>query len=273
MDFRPIGIFDSGLGGLSAVKEIANILPNESIVYFGDTGRVPYGTKSNETIIKYASQDEAFLLSKGVKIIIAACGTVSSVARVTGENLGVPFLGVVEPSAQEAIKSTKNKKIGVIGTSATVKSGSYEKAIKSIDESVEVYSVACPLFVSIVEQGWIEKDDEIALLTAKRYLKPLIDKGVDTLILGCTHFPLISGTIASVMGENVTLISSGGATAKAAAKLLKENDMLNDGKESFKEFYVSDSVEGFSSTAKLFLEQDSPMNVTQIGIENYGKKD
>ncbi len=273
MDIRPIGIFDSGLGGLSAVKEIAKILPNESIVYFGDTGRVPYGTKSEKTIIKYASQDEAFLLSKNVKMIIAACGTVSSVASKTGENLDVPFLGVVEPSAADAVKSTKNKKIGVIGTSATVKSGSYEKAIKAIDESVEVFSVACPLFVGVVEQGWIKDDDEIALLIAKRYLQPLVEKGVDTLILGCTHFPLISGTIARVMGENVTLISSGGATAKAAAKLLKENDMLNNEQNSFKEYYVSDSVEGFSATAKLFLEQDTDMNVTQIGIENYGKKD
>lgn len=273
MDNRPIGVFDSGLGGLSAVKEIAEILPNESIVYFGDTGRVPYGTKSKDTILRYARQDEAFLLSKNVKMIIAACGTVSSVAYSTGEDLGVPFLGVVEPSAQEAVKASKNKKIGVIGTSTTVKSGSYEKAIKSIDENIEVYSVACPLFVSIVEQGWIKDDDEIALLTAKRYLQPLIEKGVDTLILGCTHFPLISGAIAKIMGENVTLISSGGATAKVAAQLLEKNDMLSDGECVAKRYYVSDSVEGFSSTAKLFLEQDSPMNVTQIGIENYGKKD
>ena len=272
MDIRPIGIFDSGLGGLSAVKEIAKILPNESIVYFGDTGRVPYGTKSNKTIIKYATQDEAFLLSQGVKMIIAACGTVSSVAKETGENLGVPFLGVVEPSAKEAVRLTKVKKIGVIGTSATVKSGSYEKAIKALDSSCEVFSVACPLFVSIVEQGWIEDDDEIALLTAKRYLQPLIEKGVDTLILGCTHFPLISNTISRVMGENVALISSGGATAKAAAEILKENNMLNDSTIAFKKYFVSDSVEGFSSTAKLFLQQDDDMNVEQIGIENYGKK-
>ena len=273
MNNNPIGVFDSGLGGLTAVKDIMSVLPPEDIIYFGDTGRVPYGTKSNETIIKYASQDEAFLLSKDVKMIIAACGTVSSVASKTGEDLGVPFLGVVEPSAAAAVKSTKNKKIGIIGTSATVKSGSYEKAIKTIDSDIEVYSVACSLFVGIVEQGWIEDDDEIALLTAKRYLKPLVEKGVDTLILGCTHFPLISGTIAKVMGENVTLISSGGATAKAAAKLLEENDMLSDGKGSFKKYYVSDSIEGFSSTARAFLGEDSEMNVEQIGIENYEKKD
>ena len=273
MDNRPIGVFDSGLGGLSAVKEILEVLPNESIVYFGDTGRVPYGTKSNKTIIKYATQDEAFLLSQGVKMIIAACGTVSSVAKETGDNLPVPFLGVVEPSAKEAVKLSKNKKIGVIGTSATVKSGSYEKAVKALDESCEVYSVACPLFVSIVEQGWIDKDDEIALLTAKRYLQPLIEKGVDTLILGCTHFPLIAGTIAKVMGPGVALVSSGGATAKQAAEILTEKNMLNDSTIAFKKYFVSDSIEGFASTAKLFLQQDDEMNVEQIGIENYGKKD
>ena len=247
-------------------------MPSESIVYFGDTGRVPYGTKSKDTILRYARQDEAFLLSKNVKMIIAACGTVSSVAYSTGDSLGVPFLGVVEPSAKEAVKLSKNKKIGVIGTSTTVKSGSYEKAIKTIDESIEVYSVACPLFVSIVEQGWIDKDDEIAYLTAKRYLQPLIEKGVDTLILGCTHFPLISGTIARVMGDDVSLISSGGATAKVAAEILEKNDMLSDGEMVTKKYYVSDSVDGFSSTAKLFLGEDTDMNVEQIGIENYGKK-
>ena len=231
MDNRPIGIFDSGLGGLSVVKDFIDLMPFENIVYFGDTGRVPYGTKSRETILRYARQDEAFLLSNDVKMIIAACGTVSSVAYDTLKDLGVPFLGVVQPSAEKAANLTKNKKVGVIGTSTTVSSNSYKKAIKAIDSEIEVYSVACPLFVSIVEQGWIADDDEVTYLTAKRYLQPLIDAGVDTLILGCTHFPLISGTIAKVMGENVTLISSGGAAAKAAAEILKEKDLLNSADE------------------------------------------
>lgn len=273
MDNRPIGIFDSGLGGLSVVKEIIDILPNENIVYFGDTGRVPYGTKSRDTIIKYARQDEAFLISKDVKMIIAACGTVSSVAFDTQKDLKVPFLGVVEPSARVAVKATKNKKIGVIGTSSTIKSNSYKKAINAIDSEIEVFGVACPLFVGVVEQGWIADDDEIAYLTAKRYLQPLIDAGVDTLILGCTHFPLISGTIARVMGENVKLISSGEATAVKAAELLKENDMLCDGAfETKRDFYVSDSPDGFTATAERFLRSKLTSKVEQIGIENYGKE-
>lgn len=273
MDNRPIGIFDSGLGGLSVVKDFIDLMPNENIVYFGDTGRVPYGTKSRETILKYAKQDEAFLLSNNVKMIIAACGTVSSVAYDTLKDLGVPFLGVVEPSAKSAVKITKNKKIGVIGTSTTVSSGSYKKAIHSIDNKIEVYSVACPLFVSIVEQGWIADDDEVTYLTAKRYLQPLIDAGVDTLILGCTHFPLISGTIARVMGKNVTLISSGGAAAKVAAEILKENNLLNSGEEkSWQKYFVSDSPDGFKSTAERFLQSELKSEVSQIGIENYGKE-
>lgn len=273
MDKNPIGIFDSGLGGLSVVKDFMDIMPHENIVYFGDTGRVPYGTKSRDTILKYAKQDEAFLLSKGVKMVIAACGTVSSVAYDTLKDLGVPFLGVVEPSATQAVKVTKNKKIGIIGTSTTVSSGSYKKAISAIDDSIEVYSVACPLFVSIVEQGWISDDDEVAYLTAKRYLKPLIEAEVDTLILGCTHFPLIAGTIAKVMGKNVTLISSGAAAAAAAAEILKEKSMLNKCQsKGTQEYYVSDSPDGFKATAERFLKSEISSEVQQIGIENYGKE-
>lgn len=274
MDNRPIGIFDSGLGGLSVVKEFLSLLPNENIVYFGDTGRVPYGTKGSNTIIKYARQDEAFLLSKDVKMVIAACGTVSSVAKNTLDDLSVPSLGVVEPSAKAAAMLTKNKKVGIIGTAGTVKSESYKKSIYAIDDTIEVYSEACSLFVQIVEQGWIADDDEVAFLTAKRYLQPLKDKGVDTLILGCTHFPLIAGVISRVMGENVTLISSGVETAKQAKIILTENNMLNDGsKKAYQEYYVSDSPESFLKTAEVFLQSKITSNVEQIKIENYGKKD
>ncbi len=274
MDSRPIGIFDSGLGGLSAVKELLDIVPNENIVYFGDTGRVPYGTKSKSTILKYARQDEAFLLEKDVKMVIAACGTVSSVAFDTGKDLGVPFLGVVKPACAAAVLATKNKKIGVIGTATTVSSGSYKKAIQSIDKDIEVYAKACSMFVSLVEEGWVDENDEITIKTAERYLKPLKEKGVDTLILGCTHFPLISAIIGKVMGENVTLISSGGACAKQAAKYLKDNNMLNESEQEPKrEFFVSDTPDGFLKTAKLFLNTDSNLNAKQIKIENYGKQE
>ena len=207
MDKRPIGVFDSGLGGLSVIKELNRVLPDENIVYFGDTGRVPYGTKSPKTIIKYAKEDESFLLSHDVKLIIAACGTVSSVARETGEQLPVPFIEVVTPGAKAAVEATKNGKIGVIGTAATVKSGSYKKAMLSLDDSISVFQEACPLFVQLVEEGWINKDDEVTRLTAERYLKPLKEEGVDTLILGCTHYPLLKTFLRQCCGEKVNIIS------------------------------------------------------------------
>ncbi|MGN0174076.1 MAG: glutamate racemase [Acutalibacteraceae bacterium] len=273
MDKRPIGIFDSGLGGLSVVKEFIRILPCENIVYFGDTGRVPYGTKSRDTILRYARQDEQFLLENDVKMVIAACGTVSSVAYDTGKDLSVPFLGVVEPSARAAVSLTKNKKVGVIGTPTTVSSNSYKKAINAIDDEIEVYQQGCPLFVSIVEQGWIDENDEIAFLTAKRYLNPLKEAGVDTLILGCTHFPLIAPTIARVMGKNVKLISSGSATAAEAAQVLKENNMLNENNDKpSRKYFVSDSPVSFSKTAQIFLNSEIKEPVEQIQIEKYGKE-
>ncbi len=274
MDNRPIGIFDSGLGGLSAVKELIDILPNENIVYFGDTGRVPYGTKSKSTILKYAKQDESFLLENDVKMVIAACGTVSSVAYDTGKDLGVPFLGVVEPACKQAVAATKNKKIGVIGTATTVASGSYKKVIQSIDKDIEVYAKACSMFVSLVEEGWVDENDEITIKTAQRYLQPLKEKGVDVLILGCTHFPLISKIIGKVMGEGVTLISSGGACAKEAAQYLKNNNMLNNSeKEPTRNYYVSDTPESFLKTAKLFLNTNEDLKAKQIRIEDYGKQE
>ena len=255
MDNRPIGIFDSGLGGLSAVKELIDILPNENIVYFGDTGRVPYGTKSKSTILKYAKQDESFLLENDVKMVIAACGTVSSVAYDTGKDLGVPFLGVVEPACKQAVAATK-------------------KVIQSIDKDIEVYAKACSMFVSLVEEGWVDENDEITIKTAQRYLQPLKEKGVDVLILGCTHFPLIAKIIGKVMGESVTLISSGGACAKEAAQYLKNNNMLNNSeKEPTRNYYVSDTPESFLKTAKLFLNTNEDLKAKQIRIEDYGKQE
>lgn len=272
MDVRPIGIFDSGVGGLSVVKELIKIMPNESVVYFGDTGRVPYGTKSDETIKKYARQDEEFLLSKDVKMIIVACGTVSSVALPPSQEFDLSIMGVVAPAARDAVSATKNKKIGVIATSATVNSNSFVNQIKSIEKDAQVYQVACPLFVSLVEQGWIADDDEIAYLTAKKYLEPLKQIGVDTLILGCTHFPLLTGVIKRVMGEGVTLINSGASAAKFAKELLQKEDMLSDGeKPPVREFFVSDTPDSFESVAHRFLNADLKGQVKQINIENYGR--
>ena len=256
-DNRPIGVFDSGLGGLTVVRELQKIMPQESLVYFGDTGRVPYGTKSEETIKLYTRQDIEFLLSQNVKAIIAACGTVSSVALPFLQNTQVSVTGVVEPSVLSAVSRTKNGKIGVIGTSATVKSNAYGVMIKDILKGSEVYSVACPMFVPLVEAGWISRNDEVTLATARRYLLPLKEKGVDTLILGCTHFPLLSDIIGDVMGDNVTLIDTGFETAHYVLQMLKKDNMTSEeNNEGVNRYFVSDRVNDFSSLAAILLGKD-----------------
>ncbi len=266
-----IGVFDSGLGGLSAVKEFMNVLPNEKIVYFGDTGRVPYGTRSRDTIRKYAIQDAEFLLTHNVKMIVAACGTVSSVAgELLESRLGVPYTGVVNPTAYTAVRKTKNGKIGVIGTAATVGSHSYKLRLQKLNPEVQVFEQACPLFVSLVENGVIHRDDQITRLVVRRYMAELKDNGVDTVILGCTHFPLLRDAISDYMGEDVTLVDSGFETANYAAKVLREQDLLTDDNTAkTPDFFVSDTPEGFESVAGLFLGRDMEHTVTQIDIEQY----
>ncbi len=270
MSREPIGVFDSGLGGLTAVRELLNALPHENIVYFGDTGRVPYGNRSKSTIIKYAQQDAKFLLSKNVKFIIAACGTVSSVASDLGGRIPVPFTGVVKPTARAAVKATKNGKIGVIGTSATIGSNSYKKEIEAIAPDMLVYQQDCPLFVPLVENGFISEDDPIVVMVVERYLQKFKDIGVDTIILGCTHYPILRGVISKVMGSGVSLIDSGRETALYTAKLLEEKGLLNDGGECGEtSFYVSDTPDGFSHLAGMFLDRNMDDEVTQIDIEQY----
>lgn len=270
MSTAAIGVFDSGLGGLTAVKELHQILPGENIVYFGDTGRVPYGNRSSETIMRYAMQDANFLLSKNVKMVIAACGTVSSVAKDLGEKLNVPFTGVVLPTANAAVKATKNGRIGVIGTTATISSNSYKSAIEKISPEIKVFQQDCPLFVPLVENGFLSKDDIVVYTIVERYLKTLKDNEIDTLILGCTHYPILKEVISAVMGEKVVLIDSGKETALYSAKLLDEHKLLN--KEDIKgkcEFFVSDRVEGFSNIANLFLGSNIDRDVQRINIEHY----
>lgn len=268
-DNRPIGVFDSGLGGLTAVKELEKILPKESIVYLGDTGRVPYGTKSKETVRVYSRQDMQFLLSKGVKAVLAACGTVSSTAADIGAALPVPYFDVVAPTAKAAAAATKNGKIGVIGTTVTVKSDSYRKALLEIDPNLQVFPQSCPLFVPLVENGFISPNDEITGLVAERYLAPIRDAGVDTLILGCTHYPIISAAIGSVMGSGVTLINSGREAAAALAKALRENSLLCEGSVRRADYYVTDTTEGFATVAELFLGHSVDGSTERISLENY----
>jgi glutamate racemase len=255
MDNRPIGIFDSGLGGLTVVKELERIMPNENIVYFGDTGRVPYGSKSNETILKYTEQIFEFLKEKDVKAIVAACGTASSVLMKNNITPGTVFTGVVVPSCLAALEQSKNKRIGVIGTSATVKSDSYASFISKIDAEAKVFSYACPLFVPLVENGMFSEDNEITKKVVELYLNYFDDKDIDTIILGCTHYPLLKDAISAYLGGGVKIIDSGEQTAQLIKAMLEDEDLLGDGNGKC-EFYVSDSVENFCDNAKLFLGRE-----------------
>lgn len=269
MDVRSVGVFDSGLGGLTAVKQIIAELPKENIVYFGDTGRVPYGTRSKETVIKYSKNDVNFLLEKDVKIIVIACGTVSSTALdVLKAEYDVPVLGVVEATAEAAINATKKGKIGIIGTPGTIKSGAYEKYVAGKNAEIKTFSKACPLFVPLVENGHFDTD--VAKLVTKEYLEDIKKQGVDTLILGCTHYPLLSKTIAEFMGDGVTLINAGYEVAKALKAELIKKDLLTDSEEQGKcSYYVSDNVDGFENLGGLFLERRIDGQVEKIDIERY----
>lgn len=269
MSSKYIGVFDSGLGGLTAVKELMEILPNEPIVYFGDTGRVPYGTKSNETIIKYTKSDIQFLKTFDLKLIIVACGTASTIALPhVKENVGVPIFGVADAAAKAAAKETRNNKIGIIGTSGSIRSGAYARLIKEENPEIENYSVACPLFVPLVETGHLS--GEIARLAAEEYLLSLKEKGVDTLVLGCTHYPLLKDVIKEVMGENVTLIDPGKITAGFVKDYLTAQNLLcGERKENQYRFFVSDSPEEFLKLASGFLNQEIPGGVEKIDIEKY----
>lgn len=267
---QPIGIFDSGLGGLTVVRELSRLLPHENLIYFGDTGRVPYGSRSPETIARYAREDAAFLLSRQVKLIIAACGTVSSVAPEAMQALPVPFLGVVRPAAAAAVAASRSGRIGVIGTTATIRSGAFQREIGALFPGAQVLAADCPLFVPLVEAGWIGPEDPVALAVARRYLEPLMEQEPDTLILGCTHFPLIAPVIRQVTGDHVTLIDAGLETARAARLLLEREHLMSKRQESgTRDYFVSDKPGDFSRIASLFL--GGPLNgpVTRLEAGNF----
>ena len=268
-DNRAIGIFDSGLGGLTVAKEIIKLLPNENIVYFGDTGRVPYGTKGRDTIRKYALQDERFLLSHDVKMIVAACGTVSSVAADTAECLPVPFFEVVSHSVKAAVAATKSKKIGILATNATISSGAHKKQILELLPDAQVTEAAGTLLVPLVEEGWTGNDDAVAIETLRRYLAPMIENDIDTLILGCTHFPVLSGIISKILGDKVTLINMGVSTARAISESLKATDSLNDGTiPPTHKFFVSDKTASFAKSADILLGgYSTDFEVQQADVE------
>lgn len=268
MDSRAIGIFDSGFGGLTAAREVIDLAPTEDIVFFGDNARIPYGTKTASIITKYSLQDISFLLSRDVKLIIVACGTVSStLAEEYARRVPVPYITVIEPTALAAKKATRNKRIGILGTAATVRSGAFENALSALDPEIETVSVACPLFVPLVENGYIQKDCEITRLAAAEYLAPLKKAGVDTVILGCTHYPLISEVISDLMGRDVTLIDSGFETAKYAVELLKEKNLHNESGGVLR-FYTSDNAEDFARGAKLFMGDSLPEKAETVAIDS-----
>lgn len=268
MDNRPIGVFDSGLGGLTVLKEIMELIPTESVVYFGDNGRAPYGTKSKETVLKYTFQDIRFLLNQDIKMIVIACNTASACSLQTVKNsFDIPVIEVVEPGALTAVRETRNKKVGVIGTSATVSSGVYERAIHRLDGSIQIYSRACPLFVPLAEAGWWEND--IAYRIAEEYLIPLKNEGIDTLVMGCTHYPLLQETIRSVMGPEVSLVSSAREVAKVVKDVITENNMARDKDiKPVYRYYTSDSVELFESLGNSIL--DTRIQAAEkVDIEKY----
>ncbi len=265
MDNRPIGIFDSGVGGLTVTGRVLQVMPNEEIVYFGDTARVPYGSKGKDTITRFSCQDVRFLLSKNVKAVIVACNTASSNSlEYLQEKFPIPVFGTVIPGAVEAARQTKNKRVGIIATAATVRSGAYEKEIKNADSSIEVFSKACPLFVPLAEEGW--SNDEITYLTAKKYLEPLLAEGVDTVILGCTHYPLLKECIQKVVGENVTLIDPAYETAVRVDDYLNRNAMTRtvDKKPEYK-FFVSDTTDTFDRICSEALKRK--FSAEEINIE------
>ena len=266
MNNRPIGVFDSGLGGLTVLKEIMKITPSENIVYFGDTARVPYGPRSKETIMKYTFQAIDFLISKNVKAIVIACNTATARAlKEANEKYDLPIIGVIEAGARTAAYTTNNKIVGIIGTDGTIRSKAYNIEIAKIDPDIKIIDKACPLFVPIVEEGWANTD--IASLTAKRYLEELMDKGIDSLVLGCTHYPLLKRTIGEIVGEKVKLVNPAKETAKDLKQILEDNNMLRDDVEEVPkyEYYVSDIPEKFAAIAEEFLKKEID-DIKNVGI-------
>jgi len=270
-----IGIFDSGIGGLTVLREIIKVLPYENTIYLGDTARVPYGTKSAQTVKRYALEDAQFLISQGIKLLVIACNTASAICTsFLRENLNLPIVEVIGPGAKKAAASTKLGRVGVIGTEATIKSGAYTSQIKNINPDIEVFSKACTLFVPLIEETWNDEEDasflhELKTLAVRRYLKRLKEKGIDTLILGCTHYPLLKETIDTFMGEQVKLIDSAEEIAQEVLKVMSEEDLCNrsDNKGHHK-YFVTDAPDRFIELGMRFLGTEMD-EVEQIEVKSF----
>lgn len=250
---NPIGFFDSGIGGLTVVKAVSQLLPNENIVYFGDTARVPYGSKSNDTVVEYSLQAANFLLRKNIKLLVVACNTASSVAlKDLKRFLTIPVIGMIEPGSKMALRESRNGKVGVIGTNATINNKAYSQELKKLNPKLKVYEKACPLFVPIAEEGWL--DHKATELIAKEYLTELKSKKIDSLVLGCTHYPILKNVIQKVVGRNVKLVDSGTPAARLVEEYLNGRGLRNISNQiGKKEFYVSDIPAKFREIAERFL--------------------
>lgn len=251
----PIGVFDSGVGGLTVVKSLRHRLPLEGVVYLGDTARIPYGTRSPITVERYCVQNASFLEAMNIKMLVIACNTASALAlpRLRALTPTIPTLGVIQPGAKQAVRATRSGRIGVIGTEATVASGAYTEAIRGFNPAAEVIARACPLFVSLAEEGW-SSHEEATRLIARSYLEPFVEEGVDTLVLGCTHYPILREVIADTMGPDVALIDSGEAVAEEVAIILAERNQLRaDETPPESRFYVTDAADRFRRVAERFL--------------------
>jgi glutamate racemase len=247
-----IGMFDSGIGGLTVLKELRSLLPMENIIYLGDTARVPYGNKSPYTVKRYALETSLFLLAKGIKALVIACNTSSALSlNVLKKKLPIPVFGVIDPAALAAARQTKRRKVGVIGTKATVKSGAYERALRKIDRRVQVLSHACPLFVPIVEEGW--EDSEVARLIVRECLAPFRKSGIDALVMGCTHYPILQRTIQKEVGKDVYIVNTGRETAKQVQGLLSSRGLLKSSGTGTLSYFVTDSPDTFSDVGSRFL--------------------
>ncbi|MDE6280451.1 MAG: glutamate racemase [Oscillospiraceae bacterium] len=271
MDTRPIGVFDSGLGGLTVLRELARIMPEEDLVYFGDTGRLPYGNRSKDILVKYAQQDMTFLRTFDPKAIVVACGTVSTTALdVLQEQNDIPVFGVVESAAQAAAHVTRNGRVGLVATRASISSGAYERALEALYPGAAITAQACPLLVPLVENGRFQLGDVVAETMVSEYLAPVKAAGVDTLILGCTHYPLMKQLMGTYMGSDVTLVDVGEQCARWVKKQLEWNGLRNERPGAGKHrYYVSDSTEDFSTQASIFLGEDVSGEVEQIDITAY----
>lgn len=271
MSWQAIGIFDSGVGGLTVLREIVRALPQEDTIYFGDTARVPYGTKSPETVARYAHEITSFLVRRDIKLLVVACNTASAVAlNGLKRQFSIPVVGVIEPGARRAVEMSKSGRIGVIGTAATIRSSAYTRAIKRLNPGAEVLTRSCPLFVPLAEEGWT--DNEVARLTARSYLLELREAGVDTLVLGCTHYPLLKPVIAETMGPGVTLVDSAEETARTVAAILAKGDQLRPAAEKGNHHYfVSDIPAGFIRVGNRFLGGRLG-DVYQVNLDNDGEE-